>query len=534
MERTAWKWRAVTLSLILVTGAAHLLYIARGPVDLSPDEAHYWLWSQQLDWSYYSKGPLTAWLIRLSCECLGQISQSWAGSEALAVRFPAVVCGSVLLWAIHVLAVQVFGREAWGSAAVAAALTLPPVALGRSLMTIDAPYTCCWAVALVLGFSAIFDGKRWAWPLLGVVIGCGILAKYTMILWPASAGLFLATSQRHRQQLFRPGIWIMAFVAAIFSLPIVWWNHQHDWISLRHVGTQAGVESGSSWNWTGPITFLAGQWGVLLGFWFCLWAAAMWRYRPWHEKDESRRFLWYFSAPQFVLFAAFSFRTKVQANWPITAYISGLLLVLPVVSGWLVSESVVRRRWSKAFLGFTAAASLFALTVVHAAPWVRPWLAEMMGPGDRPDALPIRKVDPTARLSGWSFLAGEVDELRRALRQEGIEPILAASRWTTASELAFYCEGRPKVFSLGSALWDRQSQFDLWRPNPVSDPGEYLGATMIFVDVGRVPPEIIEAFEKIEPTRQVVYRDRGVPVAIWDVTICRGFRGFANLPPPHY
>ena len=32
-------------------------------LDLSPDEAHYWEWSRRLDLSYYSKGPLIAYLI---------------------------------------------------------------------------------------------------------------------------------------------------------------------------------------------------------------------------------------------------------------------------------------------------------------------------------------------------------------------------------------------------------------------------------------------------------------------------------------
>ena len=34
--------------------------------DFCNDEAEYWAWSRRLDWSYYSRGPLIAWLIRLS------------------------------------------------------------------------------------------------------------------------------------------------------------------------------------------------------------------------------------------------------------------------------------------------------------------------------------------------------------------------------------------------------------------------------------------------------------------------------------
>ena len=33
------------------------------PLDLSEDEAHYWLWSEHLDYGYYSKPPGIAWVI---------------------------------------------------------------------------------------------------------------------------------------------------------------------------------------------------------------------------------------------------------------------------------------------------------------------------------------------------------------------------------------------------------------------------------------------------------------------------------------
>ena len=89
----------------------HLAYLAWDcPLDLAPDEAHYWDWSRHLDWSYYSKGPLVAWLIRASCELVGDWSEQHTGSLTFAVRLPAVLCGSLLLVSLYVLTVQVFGQ----------------------------------------------------------------------------------------------------------------------------------------------------------------------------------------------------------------------------------------------------------------------------------------------------------------------------------------------------------------------------------------------------------------------------------------
>src|SRR6202008_1018912 len=97
--------------LIAGSAALHLAYLYRCPLDLAPDEAHYWDWSRHLDWSYYSKGPGVAWLIRLSCELFATLSLRLTGTEMLAVRLPAVVCGSLLLISLYVLTVQVFRRD---------------------------------------------------------------------------------------------------------------------------------------------------------------------------------------------------------------------------------------------------------------------------------------------------------------------------------------------------------------------------------------------------------------------------------------
>jgi hypothetical protein len=49
--------KRLACGLIGLSVAFHLVYLAVNcPLDLSPDEAHYWQWSRHLAWSYYSKG----------------------------------------------------------------------------------------------------------------------------------------------------------------------------------------------------------------------------------------------------------------------------------------------------------------------------------------------------------------------------------------------------------------------------------------------------------------------------------------------
>jgi undecaprenyl-diphosphatase len=60
------SYRVLALGWILALTLLHLWMIGSGRWPLSGDEAHYWEWSRRLDWSYYSKGPMVAYLIALS------------------------------------------------------------------------------------------------------------------------------------------------------------------------------------------------------------------------------------------------------------------------------------------------------------------------------------------------------------------------------------------------------------------------------------------------------------------------------------
>src|SRR5262249_27392269 len=93
-----WPYRLLAGFLIVAAAILRILYLANNcPLDLAADEAHYWDWSRHLDWCYYSKGPLVAYLIRGSCELFGGWSQDLTGNLMLAVRLPAILCGSLLL-----------------------------------------------------------------------------------------------------------------------------------------------------------------------------------------------------------------------------------------------------------------------------------------------------------------------------------------------------------------------------------------------------------------------------------------------------
>jgi len=77
-----------------------LWYIWQGPFDLSPDEAHYWEWSRRLDLSYYSKGPMVAYIIAFFTKV--------GGNNEFSVRIGAVIIAAVVSILLYIMARDIF------------------------------------------------------------------------------------------------------------------------------------------------------------------------------------------------------------------------------------------------------------------------------------------------------------------------------------------------------------------------------------------------------------------------------------------
>ncbi|HLL90504.1 MAG TPA: glycosyltransferase family 39 protein, partial [Tepidisphaeraceae bacterium] len=247
------------------------------PYDLSGDEAHYWDWSRRLALSYYSKGPLVAYLIRASCATFGDTMQ--------AVRYPAVLCSTGTLLLTYLTARRLFASDRLALGATAALAAVPVLLVGSVLMTIDPPMLTAWAAATYFAVLAIFGGKRWAWVLVGVAVGIGFLAKYSALLWFVGLLGFLWTDARTRRMprtrisgasddvrapesgLEGSGVdvggpLVALGIALLFTIPVIWWNHAHGWVSLRHVAKQTGASSSNGFLWASPFEVIGTQLGA--------------------------------------------------------------------------------------------------------------------------------------------------------------------------------------------------------------------------------------------------------------------------------
>jgi len=128
----------LVLGLIVLVAVLRNLGIVLSPLELGVDEAQYWLWSTAFDFGYYTKPPLTSWIIGVSHQLFGH--HVWA------VRLPAP-------W-LHLLTALVLWRAAFWHAGTGAGrwaallwTCLPAVALGSFVISTDTPLLLFWSAA---------------------------------------------------------------------------------------------------------------------------------------------------------------------------------------------------------------------------------------------------------------------------------------------------------------------------------------------------------------------------------------------------
>lgn len=461
----AFMRRAILLIAIITL--ARLVIILVTPIELAGDEAQYWDWSRRLDLSYYSKGPGVAWTIAASTGIFGD--HEWA------VRLPAVLAGTVTLICGGWLAAQMRpgakGRAAFTS--TLALIAIPALHGASLLMTIDSPYVACWALSCALAWRtwARITQQQRAMPAaiaLGLALGVAFLYKYTAIILPIGLCAFAILRRcdvpRARSLWF--AISTAAGTAALCTLPVIIWNAQHNWPTLRHLMghlAMAGGDLPAARNntsnvpmWT--IEYLGAQLGVVGPILVLMAIASIRAIRRRHanaERWSQDLFLLLAGWPVFLFYLFVSFKTDIEANWPLAGVVTLAILVARAAERDRTSHAEPARQksaWQRAWHA-SIVFGIVAVLFLGAAPWL----------GHAPV---IGKLIPLDRVSGARDLARAVDAVRATHPQA---PIIAAHYQTTA-RLAFYLPDHPPVRCASAFLGDRASSYDHFADTRLDDP----------------------------------------------------------------
>ncbi len=470
-ERLWWRRTLYVVGGLLLF---RLVFTVVVPLDLVHDEAYYWDWSRQLDWGYYSKPPMIAWLIALST--------GLAGSSTWAVRLPAVFLGTGGLLLIHLLAAKLYGGKAGFWAVVLTAATPGNTAISL-LMTIDAPFLFCWSASLYCLWRFLQrESDRVWWLVAGIIAtGLGILCKQTMLGFIPLSGFFLLASPEDRREFLRGGVWVWIIGSLLFLAPVVWWNWQHDWITAQHTG---GHFSGQDVDLLKRLSrfgeFLASQLGVVspitCGLCAAVSALALWSFPRLGRRE---RFLACFSAVPMVGVLCLALTQRVQPNWPAAFYPAALILVV----GWALGQVPALRPLRDGPRSLRRALVLGALFAMVTCAAAFGW------------GLQGSKLDPAVRLRGWREVGVKMGKALDSMPRPNDTFMLFVTSRAAASESAFYMPQQPRVY-----LWNRSgnvsSQYDVWG-GPHGKEG--WDAMIVSAPNQPVPKELREMFDDIHP-----------------------------------
>lgn len=519
--RDAWAGRAVFALLALL-----LLRLVYAPLlQLTPQEAYYWQFSERLALGYLDHPPFTAWLVAASTAVADR--EFWVRLPAIAAALATV--GFAAAWARELGGAPL----AWRTALLAT--VLPYFVLAGFVMTPDAPLLAAWAAALFALHRALTRGSRWAWIAAGAAVGVGLLSKYTIVLLVPAIAVWLTLERRWLATLRTPGPWWALATALLVFAPVLVWNAQHNWASFAYQGSRRLAPDEARFDlpeFALAIVALLTPWGLL-----ALWQAwraqgtgradgetgatalgaaragsvastAAVRTNPHHPPavdsldSGARRFCWIFTLVPLAPLAIASLWTETRFHWTGPIWLAALPLLAATFSALPDTSTtapkrlarIVARSWPPTIAALLA---LYALPVLYYG---------VHGLGDR--FAHHRYVE-----TNWRDLRLQVQDLENTVsRETGQRPVVVGlDRHDTASLMAFYDphgDGARDTAARNILFDEPAHMYEFW-----FQPSQLAGRHLVVVACRRdlvEDPRLAPQALRLGPVQVLHVRQRGV------------------------
>lgn len=421
---SSWTQRPAAVLVAAILGLTVVRALVAASAGLTDDEAYYRLWALAPAMSYLDHPPMVAWMIAAG---------RWiAGDSLLGIRLPALLAsllGPFVLWRTTAI---LFGPRT-AMRAVWLALAMPLLAVGGVIMTPDTPSVLFWGLA-AWAVAGLHKSRNANWWLaVGLFAGLGLLSKYSNLFFGAGILLWLLLIPANRYWLRTWQLWAGGAISCLLTLPVVWWNAQHDWASFAKQFGRVGQGRQLA------ITYMAELAGGLVGLMSPVIAVlaglGLWRLvrAAVSEKDQASALVASGMVPLLGYFVLHALHDRVQPNWLAPVYGS-----FGVCAAFALAD-VDRRsahqhlfgtigKWALA-IGFLASGALY----LHAI---------------QPLPLTARLKDPTSQMRGWREFAAEVDRLRSANGACWI----ATSSYATTGQLVYQLKDKAPVVQLTERL----------------------------------------------------------------------------------
>ncbi len=308
------KMNIKVLLLFILIVFVHLMF--NQSLQLHYDEAYYWVWSKNIQLSYYDHPPMIAYLIKLT---------TLFSDKEFFVRLSSVICSSITVIMIYLTTKKMFGQKA-ADISVILALAWPLLEGTFFITTIDSPLLMFWSVTLyALVRGLVFNEKKFLY-ISGISLGCALLSKYTAVLMLPGILIYLLINSQKRMMLLRKDVYFALLLSMLVFSPVVIWNYQHNWISFSFQ-FHHGVSTDKKIDLAGLGDYVGSFIGASNPFISLPLLVFIFIKRKQILRDE--RYLLLISIFSFVsLFFAYNSLYKfMEANWVAPAFISGIIFL---------------------------------------------------------------------------------------------------------------------------------------------------------------------------------------------------------------
>ena len=302
----------LSLSLLIKLIAIYLTNF-----DLFGDEAQYWIWSQSLDFGYYSKPPFIAWIISFFTFFLGN---SFVIIKIIPITF-YIISGYV----VYLLSLELFNNEKQAVLTATSFYLMPAVSFSSFLLSTDVFLIFFWSISLIFFLKCIKNPLKINFFILGIFVGITFLTKYAAIYFLVSTMTLIFIDKKTRIVFFYKIINLLIFISSLLLvlLPNIIWNNNVGWITLLHTSENAGLNRTKIDIFQG-FEFILSQTLMLSPFLFIIFIFIIKKI----TFSFQTKFLLSFSIPIFLIVLLESIIVRANANWAAVALVGFFILMI--------------------------------------------------------------------------------------------------------------------------------------------------------------------------------------------------------------
>lgn len=292
---------------------------------LMPQDAYYYLYGQNLSWSYFDHPGMIGYLLRLTSEILGQ--------SVFVIKLTDFLVTSSSLYFFYVLARHMLPIYKAKQALVLLVSTLF-ISIISFNSTPDVPLILFWTLSVLALYKAIFENKKGYWILAGIAMGLAFNSKYTSLFLQIGLIGFLAFSNRYRKLFGSPWLYACLILSVVLTAPVFYWNYEHEFASFLFQSSNR-TDSISEFKLTPKYFFgaIGHQLFLLLPILFAVFITFTFKYvkrffAKFKLPGDRQLFLLAFFIPTFLGFFALTPIYWVKLNWMMPSYITGVILAI--------------------------------------------------------------------------------------------------------------------------------------------------------------------------------------------------------------